>query len=33
LLANERPDEAQQMIGTIPVDRLNPRERALIGQK
>jgi hypothetical protein len=30
LLANERNDEAQQIIGTIPLERLNPQERALI---
>jgi len=30
LLANERNDEARQMITTIPLDRLNSQERALI---
>jgi hypothetical protein len=30
LLANERNDEARQIIMTIPLDRLNPQERALI---
>ncbi len=33
LLANDKQDEAQQMIATIPLDRLNPQERALIDQK
>lgn len=33
LLANDRSDEAQQIIATIPLDRLNPQERALIEQK
>jgi tetratricopeptide (TPR) repeat protein len=33
LLANDRTDEAQQMIATIPLDRLNPQERALIEAK
>jgi len=33
LLANDRHDEAQQIIETIPVDRLSPPERALIEQK
>jgi len=30
LRANDRNDEARQMIGTIPLDRLSPEERALI---
>jgi hypothetical protein len=30
LFANERNDEARQIIMTIPLDRLNPQERALI---
>jgi hypothetical protein len=33
LLANDRNDEAQQMIATIPLERLNPQERALIEKK
>jgi hypothetical protein len=33
LLANERNDEARQMIETIPLDRLSPPERALIEPK
>ena len=30
LLANDRNDEAREMITTIPLDRLNPEERALL---
>jgi hypothetical protein len=30
LLANDRNDEAREMIGTIPLDRLGPEERALL---
>ena len=30
LLANDRNDEAREMIGTIPLDRLSPEERALL---
>jgi len=30
LLANGRNDEAREMIGTIPLDRLSPEERALL---
>jgi hypothetical protein len=33
LLANERNDDARQMIETIPLDRLSPPERALIEPK
>jgi hypothetical protein len=33
LLANDRLDEARQMIETIPLDRLSPQERALIESK
>jgi hypothetical protein len=33
LLANDRNDEAREMIATIPLDRLSPQERALIEQK
>ncbi|HEV3149164.1 MAG TPA: hypothetical protein VGZ24_10990 [Chthoniobacterales bacterium] len=30
LLANDRNDEAREMIGTIPLDHLSPEERALL---
>lgn len=30
LLANDRNDEAREMIGTVPLDRLSPEERALL---
>jgi hypothetical protein len=30
LLANDRNDEAREMVGTIPLDRLSPEERALL---
>jgi hypothetical protein len=32
LLSSDRNDEAQKIIATIPRDRLNPEERALIGE-
>ena len=33
LLANDRRDEARQMIETIPLDRLSPQERSLVEAK